>query len=134
MTLLLGAFLIGHALVHLTYLSPAPPRTADGPVWPFEMAHSWLVTGAGLDPALVRTIGTAMVLTTVVLLVAAGLATFGWLVPAEWWSALVVGGAIASAMTLAMFFQPMIVVGLVIDAAVLWAALLAGWTPTMASP
>jgi len=134
MTLLLGAFLIGHALVHLTYLSPAPPRTADGPEWPFEMADSWLVTGAGLDPALVRTIGTAMVLATVVLLVAAGLATFGWLVPAEWWSALVVGGAIASAMTLAMFFQPMIVVGLVIDAALLWAALLAGWTPTVASP
>ena len=25
-------------------------------------------------------------------------------------------------------------VGLVIDAALLWAALLAGWTPTMASP
>ena len=46
MQFLIGAFLVGHALVHAAYLSPAPPRTADGPEWPFEMARTWLVTGA----------------------------------------------------------------------------------------
>lgn len=134
MKFLLGAFLVGHALVHASYLAPAPPRTADGPEWPFEMARSWLVTAAGLDPALVRTLGTALVLTTIALLVAAGLSTVGWLIPPEWWSALVVGGAVASALTLALFFHPWIVLGLVIDAALLWAAVGTSWTPAVASP
>ncbi len=134
MKFLLAAFLIGHALVHAAYLSPAPPRTADGPEWPFEMARSWLVTGAGLDPALVRAFGTALVLTTIALIVAAGLSTVGWLVPSEWWSALVVGGAVASALTLAVFFHPWIVLGLVIDAVLLWVVLVTGWTPATAGP
>ena len=129
MMLLLGAFLIGHALVHASYLSPAPPATAEGPEWPFEMARSWLVTGAGLDPALVRTLGTALVVTTIALLVAAGLSTVGWLVPSDWWSPLVVGGAVASALALAMFFHPWLVLGLAIDVALLWAVLVMGWSP-----
>jgi hypothetical protein len=134
MKFLLAAFLVGHALVHVSYLSPAPPRTADGPEWPFEMAHSWLVTGAGLDPALVRALGTALVLATVALFVAAGLSTVGWLVPPEWWSGTVVAGAVASAMTLVIFFHPWIVLGLAIDGALLWATLVVGWAPATANP
>ena len=134
MKLLLAAFLAAHALIHVSYLTPAPPRTADGPEWPFEMARSWLVTGIGLDPALVRTLGTALVVTSIALLVAAGLATVGWIVPSEWWAALIVGGAVTSAVTLGLFFHPWLVLGLVIDAALLWATLGTGWTPTMASP
>jgi hypothetical protein len=134
MNFLIAAFLVGHALVHASYLAPAPPRTADGPEWPFEMARSWLATGAGLDPSLVHTLGTAMVLATVVLLVGAGLSTVGWLVPSEWWSAFVVGGAVVSALTLAMFFHPWIVLGLAIDAVLLWATLVIGWAPATASP
>jgi hypothetical protein len=98
------------------------------------MARSWLVTGAGLDPALVRTLGTAMVLATIALLIAAGLSTVGWLVPSGWWMSLVVSGAVASALTLAMFFHPWIVLGLAIDAALLWATLVIGWSPATASP
>jgi hypothetical protein len=134
MKIVLGAFLIGHALIHALYLSPAPPRTADGPEWPFEMGQSWLVTVADLDPALVRTLGTAMVLATLALLVAAGLATIGWLVPSEWWSALVAAGAVASAMTLVMFFHPWIVLGLAIDSVLLWATLVTGWSPAIVNP
>ena len=134
MKFLLGAFLIGHALIHASYLSPAPARTADGPEWPFEMARSWLVTWAGLDPALVRMLGTAMVLATIALLVAAGLSTVGWLVPSEWWSALVVAGAVASALTLALFFHPWIALGLIIDAMLLWVTLGTSWTPATTSP
>ena len=134
MKLVFAAFLIGHALIHVSYLSPAPPRTADGPQWPFEMAQSWLVTSAGLDPSLVRSLGTAMVLATIALLVAAALATAGWLVPAEWWSALVVGGATASALTLGMFFHPWILLGFVIDAALLWAAVVMNWSPLTSVP
>lgn len=31
MKLILAAFLAAHALIHASYLTPAPPRTADGP-------------------------------------------------------------------------------------------------------
>jgi hypothetical protein len=134
MQFLIGAFLVGHALVHASYLSPAPPQTAEGPEWPFEMAHSWLITGAGFDPALVRPLGTAMVLATITLFIAAGLSTIGWLVPQEWWSGLVVAGAVMSALTLVMFFHPWIVLGLAIDAALLWVTLVIGWSPATASP
>ena len=134
MNLLLGAFLAAHALIHASYLTPAPPPTADGPEWPFEMAHSWLVTGIGADAAVVRALGTALVVAAIALLVAAGLSTVGWLVPADWWSPLVVGGAVASALTLAIFFQPWIVLGLAIDASLLWAVLVIGWSPASTVP
>ena len=134
MNLLLGAFLFGHALIHASYMSPAPPRTADGPEWPFEMARSWLVTGIGADPALVRALGTGLVIATIALLVAAGLATVGWIVPTDWWRQLVVGGAVASALTLMLFFHPWIILGLVIDAALLWAVVVVGWSPSPATP
>lgn len=129
MKLLLAAFLVAHALIHVSYLTPAPPRTAGGPEWPFEMARSWLVVGAGVEPALVRGVGSLLVVATMALLVAAALATIGWLVPAGAWPALVVAGAAASLVTLALFFHPWIVLGLAIDAVLLWSVLLAGWTP-----
>ena len=44
MKLALAGFLVVHALIHASFLTPAPPRTAGGPEWPFEMSRSWLVT------------------------------------------------------------------------------------------
>jgi hypothetical protein len=129
MRLLLAAFLTAHALIHLSYLTPAPPRTAGGPEWPFEMARSWAVASMGLDASLVRLLGTSLVVVTVALLVAASLATMGWLIPGAWWPTLVIGGAIASILTLALFFHPWILLGFVIDAALLWAVLVANWLP-----
>lgn len=129
MKLLLAAFLAAHALIHVSYMTPAPARTAGGPEWPFEMTRSWLVTGLGLDPALVRALGTALVIVTVALLVAAALATVGWIVPAGWWPNLIVGGAVASVLTLTVFFHPWILLGFAIDAALLWAVLVTEWMP-----
>ena len=129
MKLLLAVFLAAHALIHVSYLTPAPARTAGGPEWPFEMARSWAVAALGVDPALVRALGTALVIVTIALLVGAALATAGWIVPAAWWPSMVVGGAIASALTLALFFHPWILLGLAIDAALVLAVLVADWVP-----
>lgn len=129
MKLLAAAFLVAHALIHVSYLTPAPPRTAGGPEWPFEMTRSWLVGALQLDPGLVRIAGTAFVAATVALLVVAGLAAAGWVVPAAWWPALTVSGAIASLATLVLFFHPWILFGIAIDVALLWAVLALGWRP-----
>jgi hypothetical protein len=124
---LVAAFLIAHGLIHLSYLSPPAARTASGPSWPFGLEDSWLVTRASLDPGLARTVGTALVATTVILLVAAGLATVGWLVPQAWWPSLVVAGAVASLVTLALFFHPWLVLGIAIDLVLLWAVVVNSW-------
>jgi hypothetical protein len=131
-TWLIGALLVVHGLIHASYLSPAP-QTAGGPAWPFELTRSWLVTGLGLDPGIVRALGTAAVVVTLVLLVAAGLATLGWIVPAAWWPALVAGGAGASLATLILFFHPWIVLGLAIDLGLIWAVVVSGWNPLTAT-
>jgi hypothetical protein len=129
MKFLLAAFLAAHAAIHASYLTPAPPRTAGGPEWPFELGRSWLIGGLRLDPALVRPLGIVLAGATVVLLFAAALATVGWL-PEAWWSGLVVAGATTSLVTLALFFHPWLVLGVAIDAVLLWAVLVTSWAPT----
>lgn len=128
MKLLLAAFLAAHALIHASYLTPAPPRTAGGPEWPFELARSWLVTAVGLDPRAVRAIGIALVAGTLILLLAAAMATAGWVVPSQWWPVLLVTGAVSSVLTLTIFFHPWLLLGFAIDAGLLW-AVFGGWRP-----
>jgi hypothetical protein len=134
MKLFLAAFLAAHALIHVSYLTPAPPATASGPQWPFDLGGSWLVTGAGMDPNLIKPLGAALVVVTAVLLLTAALATGGWIVPADLWPAAVAGGAISSALLLALFFHPWLVLGLAIDAVLLWVTLVSGWLPTAIEP
>lgn len=129
MRILIGLALLAHALIHAGYLSPAPPRTAGGPPWPFEMSSSWVVTTAGLHPDAVRPLGTALVVVTMLAFAAAGLATIGIGVSPEWWRWLVIVGAVASALTLVLFFHPWIVLGLLIDAVLLYLVLVGGWSP-----
>jgi len=128
MKLVLAAFLAAHALIHASYLTPAPLRTAGGPEWPFELTRSWLVTALQLDPALARMLGIGLAGSTVAILVAAALATAGWIVPSQLWPALIVAGSACSLLTLALFFHPWLQLGVGIDIALLW-AVLAGWQP-----
>jgi hypothetical protein len=128
-TLLLSVFLAAHGLIHLSFVVPAPPRTADGPEWPFELGRTWPVTALHADPELTRIVGVGLVMGTVVVLVAAALATVGWLVPASMWGPLVVCGAALSLVTLTLFFHPWLVLGIVIDVVLLWAVVAAGWNP-----
>ncbi len=128
MKLLLAAFLAAHALIHASYLAPAPPRTAGGPEWPFELTRSWLFTPLGLEPGVARRLGIALAGVTIILLGGAALAIAGWIVPAGLWPGLALGGAVSSLLTLALFFHPWLVVGIAIDAVLVW-AVLGGWDP-----
>jgi hypothetical protein len=129
-----GLFLLAHGLIHASYLTPAPPATAGGPEWPFDMAKSWLATGLGLEVGAVRAIGTVLV---AVVVIGFALAAFSWLgvvAPREWWPWLAVGSAAASAILLAAFFHPWLVLGFVIDAVLLWLVLGAAWTAEATAP
>jgi hypothetical protein len=133
MRIVFGLFLLAHGLIHASYLRPAPPPNPGTPEWPFSMARSWLVTGLGVDVAIVRTMGTLLVFVVVVGFALSGLAWLGIVVPAEWWPGLVIGSASASVVLLAAFFHPWIVLGFVIDAVLLWLVLGASWQAELAS-
>jgi len=131
----LGAFLLGHGLVHAMFVMPRPATTdaaAGAAEWPFDMTRSWLVTGPGLDVNLVRLVGVALIGVVVVGFLLAALSTVGILVPVGLWPALVVASAAASAVLLATFFSPQLVLGLAIDAILVWVALASVWTPAAA--
>jgi hypothetical protein len=131
-TWLVAAFLLAHGLVQLVFLVPQPASTttaAGGIAWPFDMTKSWLITRLTLGPAVVRAIGTALLVVIAGGFTLAALATVGWLVPASWWAPLVVIPSVASIVLLVAFFSPSLILGLVIDAVLLWLALASGWLP-----
>jgi hypothetical protein len=131
-TWLLAALILGHGLAHLAFVVPAPDparTTGAGMPWPFDLGDSWLVTRFGLNPAIVRAAGRALVAVAVVTSLLAALATVGILVPAGWWPGLVVALAFGSALLLALAFSPMFVIGYGIDLALLWLVAASGWRP-----
>lgn len=126
---LLAALLIGHGVVHILFAVPAPSATDGGAAWPFDMAQSWAVTRAGLDLSLVRVIGSALIAVTVGAFALAALATVGIIVPTGWWQPMIALGAIASAATLVLCFEPQLVLGLGMDAVLLWMVVARAWVP-----
>jgi hypothetical protein len=96
------------------------------------MARSWLVTGIGLDVNLARVIGVALICAIAVGFFLAGLATVGILVPSSWWPVLVVGSAAASAVMLALFFNPQLVLAFGVDVVLVWIIVAKVWSPTTA--
>lgn len=131
----LGGFLLAHGLIHVMFVTPAPASagTAGGDAWPFDMARSWLVTDANLDLGPVRLLGAALVVVVAGSFLLAGLATVGVVVPSGWWQPLVLVSAAASVALLAMFFNPQLVLGLAIDAVLVWAVVTSVWVPVTAA-
>jgi hypothetical protein len=126
--LVIAALLLGHALIHASYLAPRPRATATGPAWPFELDHSWLLAPLGLTTELSRLIGIALVALTLGGFALAALAALG-IAPSALWTAGLAVGAVTSLGLLVLFFHPWLVLGVAIDLVVLWAALVARWAP-----
>ena len=125
--LLVAALLLGHALIHLGFVSPRPPATAGGPAWPFELSRSWLLDALGAGSDLNRLVGTALIAVTVAGFALAVLAAVG--VMPTLWAAGIAAGAVGSLGVLVLFFHPWLTLGLAIDLALLWVVLVARWTP-----
>jgi hypothetical protein len=130
---LLAAVLFGHGSVHAMFLLPRPPKKvdapADAPAWPFDMSMSWPVVRAGLPVSRVRALGAVLIAAVVVGWALAALATVGVAVPSVWWPGLVVAAAAGSALLLVIFFDPQLLLGLAIDAVLVWVAAAPIWIP-----
>jgi hypothetical protein len=129
--LVVALFLVAHGLIHTAFLSPAPPAKPGGPQWPFTLARSRLLTPLGVGRGALRLLGGVLVAITIAGYLVAALAAIG-IAPGAWFSGAVVAASVASAVLLLLFFHPWLVLGVVIDAVLLWAVLLNGWTPTSA--
>jgi hypothetical protein len=129
---LLAALLLGHGLAHLAFVVPTPEparATESGMAWPFDLGRAWPVSRLDLDPRIVRGAGIALTAVTLVASLLAALATLGILVSADLWSGLVVAEAVSSMLLLTVCFSPILLNGFGIDFALLWLALLSGWSP-----
>jgi hypothetical protein len=126
--LLFAAFLLAHGAIHASFLAPRPPATAGGPTWPFEVARSWVLTPLGIQPETTRLLARALVAATIAAFALAALAAVGF-ISAELWGPASAAGAVTSVALLVLFFQPWLVLGVVIDFGLLWAVLIAGWSP-----
>jgi hypothetical protein len=127
-TWLVAGILLAHGWVHVVFLLPAaPPGSTDaGADNPFDMDRSWLIT-RGVDSRRIHSVGAVLAVITFVAFAAAALAVLGWLIPAAWWSGLVVGGVVGSTMLLVLFFAPTLVLGFVINAGLVALAIQTTW-------
>ena len=128
----LAALLFAHGWVHMMFVFRRPdPAQAkpDAAPWPFDLSTSWLITRGGLPEAAVVGLSRALIVVTFAVSLLAALATLGWLVPAGWWVGLVIAAAGGSALLLLLCFSPTLIIGLAIDAALVWLALAGPWSP-----
>ena len=128
----LAAVLFGHGWVHIMFLFPKPAPSATGKPttdWPFDLRTSWLAARVGSGPGMFVAVGRGLAVVTFVLSTLAALATVGILVPAAWWQGLVVASSLASLAMLVVWFAPMLLLGILIDVALIWLAIAGPWSP-----
>ena len=128
-SLIVALFVFIHGAIHLCYLAPRPPATADGPIWPFTLDRSWVLSRAD-TPAEVRLIGLALTSVTFATFTLAAMSIAG-VVPASLAAVALVLGAGSSIALLVLFFHPWLMLGLVIDITLLLAVTVAEWSPTI---
>jgi hypothetical protein len=133
---LFAALLVGHGLVHLLFLVPVPRTGGAGagsgtgsPRWPFDLGRSWVVTRLGSTAGPVRAVALPLIAVTIGAFVLAGLATVEILVPVSGWPLLVAVGAVASLALLVLAFDLQLVLGLGLDACLLWIVASGIWRP-----
>lgn len=140
MKLLIGVLLIVHGLIVAGQAAGSfgstLPREIQNPSfvswWPVNMGRSWLFSSLGLERTLATyRIGGLLWLAGGILLVAAGLGVFGFIIPPEWWRSLAVSGAAISLFMLAIYLHPLTIIGTAASLAVLIALLWFQWpSPT----
>jgi hypothetical protein len=111
------------AHINLTALVPAAADQAPPPwwvggrvVWPFGLDTHTLLPAGGLLGTLTPLLA---ICSAVFFLLAAG-ALFHWLVPGQWFAALVVAGAACSLLLQVLWISPWAVLPLLLDGLLLW--------------
>ena len=125
---IVAIFLILHGVTHSIMAMVPSPNTPDvGFATFFSGIGSWLFTGFSESAS--KTTATVLSVIATIGFIAAGLALFGILVPFDWWRVLAIASAVASLLLVVVFWHPYLIVGLLIDAAVLVTLIFTDWSP-----
>lgn len=121
--LFLGAHFAGTAFV---------PSTKASIIWPFAGETRPVLAGIGGLPSQSGSVVVPLLAgLSVLAFIAAGAALLGLLIPAEWFTMLVVAGSLASIALFILFAGPWAILPIVVDAVLLWGVLLQQWTVPM---
>ena len=129
---LLALLVFAHGWVHLMFVFPkpeSPNATVGRSEYPFDFERSWLILRQGLDAALVRRVGLVVMALTFALSLLAALSTVDLLVPADWWAGPMIAAAVASTVTLVLFFSPALIIGFGINALMVALVVSGSWSP-----
>ena len=117
-----------HAGMHLSFFKPDWFFEVRGSV-PFDLTHSDTLSSLGVDPGLWQLIGMVLVAVTVGGLVLGAASVLGFL-PGRFGQPGLVVGAVASLVSIFLFFHTWLVVGVMVDLAILSAVAAARWLNT----
>ncbi|MBL8159266.1 hypothetical protein JNJ66_02310 [Candidatus Saccharibacteria bacterium] len=117
----IGIFLIAHGLIHASYLTPKP----DDPNYPFDYTKGWFAQLAG---GLAGPLGLALTLIVVTSFVLAGLGVLSVPGLGGMWKLAATVGAVASTVLLVLYWHPWLVLGLVINAVLLYGLHILQWS------
>lgn len=120
--------LVLHAGMHLSFFMPDWFFEVRGSV-PFDLTHSDLLTSVGVDPGLWQVIGTVLVTLTVVGLFLGAASLLGF-VPSRFGLPGLTIGAVASIVSIFLFFHTWLVVGVMVDMAILSGVAVTRWLPS----
>ena len=123
--LVLAGFLFAHGWIHAAIYA-LPPDEKKPP--PFDPKHSWALSAAHVAEHPAKTLALTFAWVTTALF---GVAAAALLADSPTWLPIAAAGASAGLLLKALFFNPWLSVGVLIDAAVLWAAS-AGWPESLA--
>ena len=127
MKIILTALLILAAHFSATPFAPAPAGTAKF-YWPFAAdSRPWLGFIGGL-PASGGLVTALLAGIAALGFLASLLALFGWLVPAQWFTPLIVAASVASILLYVLYFGVFSLLPLALDALLLWGVLAQGWS------
>ena len=117
---IVGLLFIAHGCIHASYLSRPPTPKPGAPQWPFHIDHSPVLALLRFPRGQVRPAGTALVMLVVAGFLATGTA---FLADSGWWPPMAVAAALASFVLLALFYNPWLTLGLIIDTVIVVAVL-----------
>ncbi|MFE1841072.1 hypothetical protein [Streptomyces sviceus] len=122
---LVGTFLILHGLLHPGVWTV--PARADAQTTPFDPGHSWALAAAHVSDPSARATASALAWYTALVYVIAGTGVFAG---SGWWPVAAAVGATAGLALKAIWFDPWLTVGVLLDVGVL-VAVVCAWPASL---
>jgi len=129
MKIIIALFLIAHGLVHGGLAAAPNPDDPDAKAGAFftSAMRTWLLPRLGLNPSSIQWIGITLVVLSTLGFILAGLGVFGVPVLDEIWRTIALVSAVISLVLLVLFWHAWLIVGVLIDLAIIISLVWANW-------